>query len=112
MSCQIRQITLTQAEHKELRRRIRQAKDRKTADRLRVIWLKAAGYRHREIVHLLQMSMNVVTQCLQRYQAGGFDALCCTHYQGREPRLTVDQQEMLKIELKTHIYNTAEQVIA
>jgi hypothetical protein len=40
MSCQIRQISLTQAERKELRRRIRQAKDRRTADRLRVIWLK------------------------------------------------------------------------
>jgi hypothetical protein len=50
MSCQIRQISLTQAERKELRRRIRQAKDRRTADRLRVIWLKAAGYRHQEIV--------------------------------------------------------------
>jgi transposase len=112
MSCQIRQITLTKAERKELRRRIRQARDRKTADRLRVIWLKAAGYRHREIVHLLQMSINVVTQCLQRYRAGGFDVVCCTNYQGREPRLTVEQQEMLKIELKTHIYNTAEQVIA
>ena len=37
MSHQIRQIALTKAERKELRQRIRQAKDRKTADRLRVI---------------------------------------------------------------------------
>jgi hypothetical protein len=31
---------------------------------------------------------------------------------GKKSRLTVEQQEMLKIELKTRIYNTAGQVIA
>jgi len=41
--CQIRKITLTKEELKELRKRIRQVKDRKTADRLRVILLKADG---------------------------------------------------------------------
>ena len=67
MSRQIRQMALTKSEHKELRRRIRQATDRKTADRLRVILFKAEGYKHREIAYLLQMSINVVTKCLQRY---------------------------------------------
>ena len=84
MSSQIRQIALTKSEHKELRRRIRQAKDRKTADRLRVILFKAEGYKHSEIAYLLQMSINVVTQCLQRYRAGGLEAVCCTHYQGKK----------------------------
>ena len=84
MSRQIRQTTVTKAERKELRQRIRQAKDRKTADRLRVILFKAEGYTHREIAYLLQMSINVVTQCLQRYQAGGLDAVCRTNYQRKK----------------------------
>jgi transposase len=84
MSHQIRQIDLTKAERKELCQRIRQAKDRKTADRLRVILFKAEGYSHREIAHLLQMSINVVTQCLQRYQAGGLEAVCRTDYRGKK----------------------------
>lgn len=84
MSSQIRQMVLTKSEYQELRRRIRQAKDRKTADRLRVILFKAEGYQHREIAYLLQMSINVVTQCLQRYQAGGLEAVCGTHYQGKK----------------------------
>jgi transposase len=84
MSSQIRQMVLTKAEHKELRRRIRRAKDRKTADRLRVILFKAEGYKHSEIAYLLQMSINVVTQCLQRYRTGGLDAVCCTNYQGKK----------------------------
>jgi transposase len=84
MSKQIRQITLTKAERKYLRQRIRQTKDRKTADRLRVILFKAEGFKHREIATLLQMSINVVSQCLQRYSAGGLEAVCRTNYQGKK----------------------------
>jgi transposase len=84
MSEQIRQVILTKAELKDLRRRIRQSKERRTADRLRVIMFKAEGYTHREIAYLLQMSVNVVTQCLQRYRAGDFDAVCRTNYQGKK----------------------------
>jgi transposase len=111
-SKQIRTITLTKKERKKLRQRIRQTKDRKTADRLRVIWFKSKGYTHAEIADLLQMSINVITQCLQAYLAEGLDAVCRTNYKGKEPLLTVEQQEMLKIELKTRIYNTAAQVVA
>lgn len=109
---QIRQITLTEEKRKELHKRIRQTKDRKMADRLRVVWLKAEGYKHHVIAHLLQMSINSVTNCLRRYLAGGLDAVCATKYQGKQARLAAKQQEILKIELKTHIYNTAAQVIA
>ena len=84
MSKQIRQIILTKAERKELRRRIRQTKDRKTSDRLRIILFKAEGYTHKEIAYLLQVSINVVTQCLQRYNADGLDAVCRTNYQGKK----------------------------
>lgn len=112
MKSQIREITLTKAEHKELRNRIRQTKDRKTADRLRVVLYKAEGFTHHQIVMLLQLSINTITHYLQRYKDGGIDAVCETHYQGTSPRLTAEQQGLLKIELKTHIYNTAQQVIA
>ena len=84
MSKQIRQITLTKAERKELRRRIRQTKDRKTSDRLRIILFKAEGFTHQEIANLLQVSINVVTQCLQRYKADGLEAVCRTNYQGKK----------------------------
>ncbi len=109
---QVRQLTLTDEQCKELQQRLRQTKDRKTADRLRVILFKADGYKNHVIAHLLQMALNTVGECIKRYLAGGVDALCQTHYQGKQPRLTKEQQESLKIELKTHIYNTADRVIA
>ena len=67
---QIRHITLTKEERKEIIGRIRKAKDRKMTDRLRVVLLKADGYKHHVIAHLLQISINVVSQCLKRYSAG------------------------------------------
>ena len=108
---QIRKIELSKEERKELRKRIRQTKDRKAADRLRVILYKTDGYKHYIIAGLLQMSINTVTECLKRYLAGGLDAVCEMGYQGKTARLTTEQQETLKVELKTHIYTTAQQVI-
>ena len=84
MSKQIRQITLTKAERKKLRQLIRQTKDRKTSDRLRIILFKAEGFTHSEIANLLQVSINMVTQYLQRYNADGLDAICRTNYQGKK----------------------------
>jgi transposase len=84
MSKQIRQITLTKAERRELRQLIRQTKGRKASDRLRIILFKAEGFSHREIANLLQVSINVVTQCLQRYDADGLEAVCRTNYQGKK----------------------------
>jgi len=108
---QIRRVELSKKERKGLRLRIRQAKDRKTADRLRVVWFKAEGMTHKEIARLLQMHINTVTNCLKRYSDGGLDAVCDMNYQGKQARLTTQQQEALKVELKTRIYNTAQRVI-
>jgi len=109
---QTRKLDVTEKELKEVHKRIRQTKDRKTTDRLRVIVLKAEGYKNHVIAHILQMSLNTVSNHIKRYLRGGLDVLCATKYQGRSTRLTAEQQEILMIELKTCIYNTAEQSIA
>jgi len=73
---QIRRITLSKEERKELRRRIRQTKDRKIADRLRIIWYKADGYKHHIIAHLLQIGIDQVSYYVKLYLREGLDALC------------------------------------
>ncbi len=109
---QTRKITLTEKERQELLKRIRQTKDRRVADRMRVILLKAEGYKHHVIAHLLQMHINTVSECVKRFLAGGFEVLNRMNYKGKQPRLNEEQQRSLKIELRTRIYNTADQVIA
>jgi transposase len=43
-----------------------------------------SGFTHDQIANLLQVSINVVTQCLQRYDADGLEAVCRTNYQGKK----------------------------
>jgi DNA-directed RNA polymerase specialized sigma24 family protein len=64
-------LNLDKKVRKRLRNRIRKTKDRKTADRLRVVLYKAEGYRHKDIAALLQMGINQVTKILRRYLEGG-----------------------------------------
>jgi transposase len=115
MRCQIRsqEIKLNEKERQALRKQIRKTKDRKTADRWRVILYKAEGYTHQHIAHMLQMGINQITKILKSYLDDGLEALHAPNkYKGSAPRLTSEQLEVLKMELKTRIYNTAAQVIA
>jgi len=106
-------ISLTTDERKALEKLIRQTKERKRADRLRVILYKAAGHSHKFIAQLLQLGRNQITKLLSRYRQGGVQALLrADNYHGSSPKLTLAQQQALKIELKTKIYATAFQVIA
>lgn len=105
-------ISLTADERKELEERIRHTKDRKKADRLRVILYKAEGHSHKFIAKLLQMGRKQITKLVTRYRQGSWEALVqADNYQGSSPKLTPEQQQALKIELKTKIYATAFQVI-
>jgi hypothetical protein len=58
-------INLTEDERQGLEKQVRQTKERKKADRLRVILYKAAGHSNKFIAKLLQMGRNQVTQLLK-----------------------------------------------
>lgn len=105
-------VTLTPEQQAEIEARIRATSDRAVADRLRAVLYKADGYSHQEIAHLLQLkSINTVTNWLRLYNQQGLEALCTLGYIGSEPRLDEGQRLRLVLELKTNIYNTAQQVI-
>ncbi len=105
-------IDLSNKERKELRKLIQKTKERKFADRLRVILYKADGYEHKEIASMLQMGKNQVTKIIKLYSEEGLDSLLKDNYKGSEPKLNSEQRYALKIELATNIYNTATQAIA
>ena len=112
MPLQIRKLDLSKKELKELDKRIRLTKERKIADRLRVIKYKADGLKHEDIAYLLNIGINQVTEYLQRYQQGGIEAVCQSYYKVKQPCLSCDELNQLKIELRTNIYNTAAEVVA
>jgi len=113
MSCSTITLSLDKQARQEIEGQIRKTHERKIADRLRVILYRAEGYAIKFIAKLLQMGRNHVTEILQRYRDGGLAAvLRPDQYKGSQPQLTKEQQQALKIELTTHIYVTALQVMA
>ncbi len=92
-------INLTPERRSELEEQIRQTKERKVADRMRVILYKAAGHSHKFIANLLQMGRNQVTHLLHQYNQGGLPALLQPHRAGGSTaKLTIEQQQALKVE--------------
>ena len=97
---------------KKLKAKIKESKERKIADRLRVVLYKIEGYTNKYIAKLLQIGRNQVTKILQRYRQRGIEGLLeGDNYQGSQPKLSLEQQQALKVELRTNIYPTAAQVI-
>ena len=106
-------INLSDEQYMQIEDRIRKTKERKLADRLRVVLYKADGHSHKFIAKLVQLGRNQVTKLLQRFNQGGLPALLQPdNYQGCQAKLSVEQQQALKVELKTKIYATATQVVA
>jgi len=106
-------LSLNKQERKDLEDQIRKTHERKMADRLRVVLYRAEGQAIQSIAKLLQMGRNHVTEILRCYRDGGLTAvLCPDQYKGSQPKLSVEQQQALKVELTTHIYSTAWQVMA
>ena len=60
---------------KELKAKIKESKERKIADRLRVVLYKMEKHSNKYIAKLLQIGRNQVTKILQRYRRGGLAAL-------------------------------------
>lgn len=105
-------IELDAQERKELKKQVRKTKERKIADRIRVILYKDEGLNNREIATRLQMGRNQVTKILHLYIEGGLVRLQAPdHCRGSEPKLTAEQQMQLKHELTTNIFISALDVI-
>lgn len=95
-----------------IEKQIRHIKDRKKADRLRVVLYKGQGHSIKFIAKLLQLSRNQVSKILQRFNRGGLAVLLqADAYQGSAAKLTSMQQQ-LQVDLKSKIYAIAAQVIA
>ena len=70
MSRQIRNLELTNKEKKKLQKRMSKTKERKAADKLRVVWFKENGLTHGQISQLLNIGINTVTDDLRIDQQG------------------------------------------
>lgn len=107
-----RLLSLSNQQRTELVQRYKSEKNVCLRDRIHCVLLKADGRTNREVASLLLTSEHSVNDWLDRYGAGGLDALCAWQVGGSDPHLTPEQTERLKAELDQHGFQSAKQVCA
>ena len=74
---------LTKKQRRELLNELRRERERKFADRLRVILLIDDGRRYQDIAAFLFLDEKTVSNWKERYEEGGVEKLVNDHYVGR-----------------------------
>lgn len=102
---------LTKPERRELLSELRRERNRKFADRIRVILLLDDGESIKDIARFLFMDEGSVRNYQKRYEEGGIEKLVNDHYVGRSAYLSDEQQILLTLELESRVYPTTKSII-
>lgn len=102
---------LTEKQRKELLSELRLEKNRKYADRIRVILLLDFGESASDIAKFLFLNETTVRNYGSRYKQGGLEGLFIDYHIGRSSYLSQEEQRELSVELGSKIYPTTKSVI-
>jgi len=102
---------LSHRERLELSKAHRKEKYRRFADRIKVIMALDSGESIGDISRILLLDPDTVRNYKKKYQSEGLEGLCSFEYRGRPPLLTNSEEKELKLELRSRIYLTTQEVI-
>ena len=103
---------LTEEQRKELLSELRLEKNRKYADRIRVILLLDRGKSTNKITEYLFLNEGTVRNYEKRYKEGGLEGLIIDNHIGRSAYLSQEEQRKLVLELESKIYPTTKAIIS
>ena len=103
-------LFLTREQREELLSELRLERNRKYADRIRVILLLDLGETPSDIAKFLFLDETTVRNYKNRYKEGGLEKLVNDYYIGRSAYLSVEEQKRLILELESKVYPTTKSV--
>lgn len=89
----------------------RATKDRRLADRIKVVYDLGRGWKPEDIADCLMMDEKTIRLYYQKYKENGIDGLLTVKYRGREPKLTQAQTAKLENYLDENLIQTTKEVI-
>ena len=108
----MKDYTLSKEQIAALEKLHRSLRDKRQADRVKVVIALAKGWSAADIAQILLLDEKTSRNYFERYQQGGSQALLDDNYSGAEPKLNEYQMSELKDYLRGHILPDAKTVIA
>lgn len=95
----------------QLKQLHRKAKTKFEADRLKAIYLLGEGWEPSIIAHMLDKDVRTILSYYQHYHEGGSEQLLQNNYNGKEPKLTEQQEAELVQHLRNTTYTSSKEII-
>jgi transposase len=95
---------LTSRQIAKLRESHRKQRDKRLAYRINAMILLGSGWSVANVAEALLIDEQTVRNWLEKYRQGGVDELLALNYSGKEPSLTVEQQDELAKHLDENTY--------
>jgi transposase len=102
---------LSKAEIHRLKQHHRKAKTKWEADRLKAVYLLGIGRTPADVAEVLMKDSQTIRSYFQHYKDGGIDRLLQDNYNGKEPKLTVEQEKELADHLRNILYSSSIDII-
>ena len=94
-----------------LKQQHRTAKTKWEADRLKTVYSLGEGIDPKILAQILDRDERTILSYFQHYQEGGIDRLLQDNYNGKESKLTDDQEKELSEHLRHNIYTSSLDII-
>ena len=104
-------LVLTKAQLLGLRVAHKQAKNKRDADRIKVIYSLAIGHSISQVASILMLDEYTIRNYQDLYLKGGIPELLKNHHQGGHCRMSDEELECLINELEANIHLTTQSVI-
>lgn len=108
----IRKLDLSDQERAALKEAYRSSPNRRIAQRIQCVLLKAQGMKANQIKEVVVLSENHISHWVRTYVEEGLDGLMVWRYKGRPCDLDSSKQEILKEALEKHLFSTSLEVQA
>jgi len=106
----LKAINLSPEERDILKKYHLSISDKKIADRIKAIILIDRGYTKKEIERILLIDRKTIRRYVKKYKKAGIDGLLKNNYSGYSGKLTEEQKEQLKNDLRENLFSTAKEV--
>lgn len=101
---------LTQRQIQELKAAHRTLKDKRSADRIKAIYLLGTGWTQEKVCEVLMLDEGTLRHYVKRYREGEIKNLVSDHYLGGHGKLTKDEELLLDQHLEMTLYLDAKSI--